>query len=99
MKTLNKIIFFCLLAGNLFAGSCKKSGSHTAGPEVTPPVVYDFAKGADSAQKALNTQYWSIEENIITRITMAIKGLTIGGMHMRLMCWWMGTTGQNLPLI
>jgi predicted alpha-1,6-mannanase (GH76 family) len=80
MKIFNKIIFLCLLAGNLFAaGSCKKSGSHTPGREVAPPVVYDFAKGADSAQKALNTQYWSVQEKYYNQDNNGHKGFNY---------WW-----------
>ena len=62
MKILHKIIVCFLLAGTLFAGACKKSDSEPVEPEVTPPVVYEWAKWADSSQNALNMQYWSVNE-------------------------------------
>jgi predicted alpha-1,6-mannanase (GH76 family) len=79
MKIQHKIIVCCLLTGNLFAGSCKKSGSGPVEPEVAPPVVYEWAKWADSAQNALNVQYWSVDEKYYNQDNNGHKGFNY---------WW-----------
>jgi predicted alpha-1,6-mannanase (GH76 family) len=79
MKILHKIIVCSLLTGNLFAGSCKKSDSEPVAPEVASPVVYEWAKWADSAQKALHTQYWSVDEKYYNQDNNGHKGFNY---------WW-----------
>jgi predicted alpha-1,6-mannanase (GH76 family) len=79
MKTLYKILFGCFITGNLFAVSCKKSGKAPATPEVVTPVVYDWGKWADSAQLALNMQYWSVDEKYYNQDNNGHKGFNY---------WW-----------
>jgi predicted alpha-1,6-mannanase (GH76 family) len=79
MKILHKIIVCGLLTGNLFAGACKKSDREPVVPEVAPPVVYEWAKWADSAQKALQTQYWSVDEKYYNQDNNGHKGFNY---------WW-----------
>lgn len=79
MKILHKVLFCCLLTGNLFAVSCKKSDSEPVTPEVAPPVVYDWSKWADSAQLALNMQYWSVDEKYYNQDNNGHKGFNY---------WW-----------
>jgi predicted alpha-1,6-mannanase (GH76 family) len=79
MKILHKLLLCCVLTGNLFAGSCKKSDSEPVAPEVPPPVVYDWYKWADSAQLALNRQYWSVDEKYYNQDNNGHKGFNY---------WW-----------
>lgn len=49
----------------IILAGCAKKDRYPGKPNTQPepkPVVYDYAKGADSAQKALNTQFWSVNE-------------------------------------
>ncbi len=58
-------IYKLILAGSVLMTACEKKDRYPDKPNTQPEVklvVYDYAKGADSAQKALNTQFWSANE-------------------------------------
>jgi len=79
MKLLYKLILAGMLPASLFTASCKKSTDAPVIPPPVQPVVYDWAKGADSAQKALNTQFWSVDEKYYNQNNDGNKGFNY---------WW-----------
>jgi predicted alpha-1,6-mannanase (GH76 family) len=56
-----KIFTFCLLSGSLLFAACSKTDNNQdiLAPEPPAPAVYNWSQLADSAQKALATQFWS----------------------------------------
>jgi len=75
MNPFYKIVLAGLLPLSLLIGSCKKE----SGGSVTPPVVYDWAQSADSAQNTLNTQFWSAAEQYYNQDNNGNKGFNY---------WW-----------
>ncbi|MDF2192581.1 glycoside hydrolase family 76 protein [Paraflavitalea sp. CAU 1676] len=54
-----------LLAGAVLLTACEKKDRYPDKPNTQPeekPFVYDFVQSADKAQQALNTQFWSVNE-------------------------------------
>jgi predicted alpha-1,6-mannanase (GH76 family) len=79
MNLLYRLILVGMLPAVLFTSSCKKGTDPTVIPPPEQPVVYDWAKGADSAQKALNAQFWSVDEKYYNQNNDGNKGFNY---------WW-----------
>jgi predicted alpha-1,6-mannanase (GH76 family) len=79
MNMFYRLILAGLLPFSLLTGSCKKDPANAVEPEVTQLVVYNWAVSGDSAQKALNTQYWSLDEKYYNQDNNGHKGFNY---------WW-----------
>lgn len=79
MNIFYRFMLTGLLPFSLLAGSCKKDSANAVEPEVTQPVVYNWAVSGDSAQKALNTQFWSLDEKYYNQDNNGHKGFNY---------WW-----------
>lgn len=59
------LLYKILIGSSVLFVACEKNDRYPDKPNTQPevkPVVFDYAKSADSAQKALNTQFWSVNE-------------------------------------
>lgn len=59
------LLYKLIMGSAILLAACEKKDRYPDKPNTQPevkPVVYDYAKGADSAQKALHTQFWSVNE-------------------------------------
>jgi predicted alpha-1,6-mannanase (GH76 family) len=75
-------IIYTAIIGSLAFLSCEKKDRYPDKPNTQPevkPIVYDYAKAADSAQKALTTQFWSGEEKYYNQNNDGHKGFNY---------WW-----------
>ena len=79
MNLFYKLTLAGLLPFSLLAGSCKKESASAVEPPVTEPVVYNWAVSGDSAQKALNIQFWSLDEKYYNQDNNGHKGFNY---------WW-----------
>lgn len=68
-----------ILLCSLVLGACKKDTIKITAPELTAVPVFDFAKAADSAQKTLNSQFWSLGEKYYNQDNNGNKGFNY---------WW-----------
>jgi predicted alpha-1,6-mannanase (GH76 family) len=78
MKT--KPVLFAMIICSIIA--CEKKDRYPEKPNTPPdtqPVVYDWAKAADSAQIALNSQFWSADEKYYNQNNDGHKGFNY---------WW-----------
>jgi predicted alpha-1,6-mannanase (GH76 family) len=79
MNLFYRLTLAGLLPFSLLAGSCKKESANAVEPPVIQPVVYNWAVSGDSAQKALNTQFWSLDEKYYNQDNNGHKGFNY---------WW-----------
>jgi len=79
MNLFYRLTLAGLLPFSLLAGSCKKESASAVEPLVIQPVVYNWAVSGDSAQKALNIQFWSLDEKYYNQDNNGNKGFNY---------WW-----------